>query len=299
MLFHSSRRKLLHAAIAGSAAVLAGCSPLRLVNSLAPSRTYRAATGLRYGSHRRQFLDVYRPAEQTGPAPVVVFFYGGNWKSGERGDYLFVGEALASRGFIGVIPDYRLHPEVRFPAFIEDGAKAASWALAHAAEHGGDPARLFLMGHSAGAYNAAMLALDPAYLRAVGVEQGKVRGLVGLAGPYDFLPLETEVSKAVFGFPDTPLNTQPIRFVGAESPPALLATGDGDSVVRPENTRRLAARLRDNGVRVREMVYPAVSHLMLVGSLAAALRGYAPVLDDVAEFVSGSSRLSGRPGAPA
>lgn len=281
-----TRRKFLRAAIAGSAGVLAGCSPLRLVNGLAPSRTYRATNGLAYGAHPRHRLDVYRPAEQAGPAPVVVFFYGGNWRSGERGDYLFVGEALASRGFLALIPDYRLHPEVRFPAFLEDGAKAVRWALSHAAEHGGDPGRLFLMGHSAGAYNAAMLALNPAYLSAAGVQRTKVRGLIGLAGPYDFLPLETEISKAVFGFPDTPLSTQPIRFVSAASPPALLATGDDDSVVRPQNTRRLASRLRESGVVVREVLYPSVSHLMLVGALAAPYRKFAPMLDDVAGFAT-------------
>ena len=279
------RRTLLGAALAGGTALLAGCSPLRLINGLAPSRTYRATNGLPYGSHPRQLLDVYRPAEPSGPAPVVVFFYGGNWKSGERADYLFAGEALASRGFVAVIADYRLYPEVRFPSFLEDCAKAVGWVFARIGEHGGDPDRLFLMGHSAGAYNAAMLALDPSYLQAAGVEPRRVRGLIGLAGPYDFLPLESDISKAVFGFPDTPLATQPIRFVSAASPPALLASGDNDSVVRPQNTRRLAARLRQDGVPVREILYPRVSHLMLVGSLAAALRGYAPVLDDVAEFV--------------
>jgi len=262
-----------------------GCSPLRLVNGLAPSRTYRATHGVPYGSHPRYFLDVYRPAEQVGPSPVVVFFYGGNWKSGARGDYLFVGEALASRGFVAVIPDYRLYPEVRFPSFLEDGAKAVSWAFTRIDEQGGDPGRVFLMGHSAGAYNAAMLALDPAYLQAAGIDRRRVRGLIGLAGPYDFLPLETDVGKAVFGFPDTPLNTQPIRFVTADAPPALLVSGDGDSVVRPRNTRRLAERLRGSGVPVREVLYPGVSHLMLAGALAAPYRKFAPVLDDVTSFV--------------
>ena len=282
----STRRVLLRAAIAGGAASLAGCSPLRLINGFAPSRTYRATHGLAYGSHPRQLLDVYRPAQQAGPAPVVVFFYGGHWKSGERADYLFVGEALASRGFVAVIADYRLYPEVRFPSFLEDGAGAVSWVFSRIAEHGGDPARVFLMGHSAGAYNAAMLALNPAYLQAAGVAPRRVRGLIGLAGPYDFLPLETDVSKAVFGFPDTPLNTQPIRFVSAASPPALLLSGDDDSVVGPRNTRRLAASLRDDGVQVREILYPGVSHLMLVGSLAAPYRKFAPVLDDVEKFVT-------------
>ena len=277
----ATRRSLLRAAACAGATLAAGCSPLYLINGLAPSRTYRATAGLAYGPHPRHRLDVYRPAEQAGPAPLVVFFYGGNWKSGERAEYLFVGEALASRGFVAVIPDYRLYPEVRFPAFLEDCAAATGWAFTRAAQIGADPTRLVLMGHSAGAYNAAMLALNPAYLKSV-----RVGGWIGLAGPYDFLPLQSDVSKAVFGFPDPPPDTQPIRFVRAESPPALLATGDRDATVRAGNTRRLAARLRENDVAVREVLYPSVSHLMLVGSLAAAYRGYAPVLDDVAAFVS-------------
>lgn len=237
----------------------------------------------------RHRLDIYRPAEKDGPAPVVVFFYGGNWKSGERRDYLFVGEALASQGFVAVLPDYRLYPEVRFPAFLEDCARSVRWTLTEIAAYGGDVEKLFLMGHSAGAYNAAMLALDAGYLRAAGADARRVRGLIGLAGPYDFLPLTTDISKAVFGFPDTPPGTQPIRFVSPQSPPAMLATGDDDSVVRPRNTRRLATRLREVGVPVREVFYPGVSHLMLVGSLAALFRGFAPVLRDVADFVNDAS----------
>ena len=283
-----TRRRALRAALAGGLPLLASCSPLALVNGLAPSRTYRASVGHSYGAHQRQRLDVYRPAEQLERSPLVVFFYGGNWKSGARADYLFVGEALASRGFVALIPDYRLHPEVRFPAFLEDCAQAVAWALSHANQAGADPRQVFLMGHSAGAYNAAMLALDARYLRAAGVSQGQIRGWIGLAGPYDFLPLQTDVSKAVFGFPDTPLDTQPIHFVTRASPAALLATGDRDSVVRPENTRRLAARLREHAVQVREIIYPGVSHVMLVGSLAAAYRSFAPVLDDVAAFVDGT-----------
>ena len=283
------RRAFVRAALAATAALTSACSPLGLVNALVPSDGYRSTADIRYGAHARQLLDVYRPATETSRAPVVVFFYGGNWSSGDRASYRFAGEALASQGFVAVIPDYRLYPEVRFPDFLADCAAAVRWAFDHAANHGGDPSRIFLMGHSAGAYNAAMLGLDAQYLMAAGVDHRRIRGLVGLAGPYDFLPLTGDVSKAVFGYPDTSPRTQPINFSSSDDPPALLVTGDADRTVDPGNSARLAARLRKNGVEVKEIVYPDISHTRVLGALAAPFRGWAPVLDDVSAFVRSRS----------
>jgi acetyl esterase/lipase len=279
------RRTFVRSALTAASALFAGCSPLGFVNALVPSDSYTRTRGVAYGSHEREKLDVYVPSERAATAPIAVFFYGGNWASGSRDDYVFAGEALASRGITAVIPDYRLYPEVRFPDFLYDCADAVRWTLDHAAEYGADPQRVLLVGHSAGAYNAAMLALNPAYLQRAGVNPERIRGLVGLAGPYDFLPLTGKVTKEVFGFPDTPRTTQPIEFASAKAPPALLATGDDDHVVDPGNSTRLAARLRGFGVSVREIVYPDVGHAKLVGALAAPLRGIAPVLDDVAGFI--------------
>lgn len=281
------RRLVLSAAAAGAAGLVAGCSPLRVISGLTPAHTYRRTGELTYGPGPRQLLDVYRPPVLTRPAPVVVFFYGGNWNSGSRVDYLFVGEALAAKGCVVVIPDYRLYPDVRFPDFLADCAAAAAWTSANIAAHGGNPQRIFLMGHSAGAYNAAMLTLDARYLEAARMDRGAVRGLIGLAGPYDFLPLQSELVKNIFGFPDTPITTQPIHFVAANAPPALLVTGSADDIVSPGNTSRLAARLRSAGVPVREVVYPGVGHMRLVGALAAPLRLVTPpLLDDITAFVN-------------
>ena len=288
-----NRRNYLRLTLAGGAALLQGCSPLALVNRWVPSSAFREQTGIVYGRNARHQLDIYRPAAALhaapAAAPVVVFFYGGNWNSGERADYRFVGAALAAHGYVAVLPDYRLYPEVRYPDFLVDSAQAVRWVFEHIAELGGDARRVFLMGHSAGAYNAAMLALNPEYLRAAGVDAQRVRGLIGLAGPYDFLPLTGPIAKAVFGFPDTPVTTQPIHFVSSAAPPALLLTGERDDLVAPGNSARLAARLEQHGAQARVIVYPTLGHRALIGALAAPLRGLGPVLDDIAGFVNQQS----------
>lgn len=271
---------------AALAAALASCTPVAFVNELVPTDTYRRERDLAYGANERQRLDVYTPAHAAAPVPVVVFFYGGSWRTGRRADYLFAGEALASRGFVAVVADYRLYPEVRFPEFVHDSAQAVRWTRDNIARHGGDPDRIYLMGHSAGAYNAAMLAYDPRYLRDAGLDRSVVRGFVGLAGPYDFLPLTSVLLRAVFGYPDTSPATQPINFVAAGGPPALLIVAAGDRVVDPGNSARFAQRIRANGGAVREVAYDGLDHRTVVGALAAPLRGLAPVLDDVAGFVA-------------
>lgn len=284
-----NRRNFIHFTLAGGAALIQGCSPLALLNRWSESDSYRANTGIRYGPHARHQLDIYSPANVSAATPVIVFFYGGNWNSGERADYRFVGAALASKGFIAVLPDYRLYPQVRYPDFLADSALAVRWVFEHIGKSGGDLQRVFLMGHSAGAYNAAMLALNPEYLRAAGVEPTRLRGLIGFAGPYDFLPLTGNITKAVFGFPDTPISTQPIHFASSAAPPALLVTGQQDTLVDPGNSSRLAARLRAHGTTARVIAYPDVGHRTLIGALAAPLRSLAPVLDDVALFINAVS----------
>jgi acetyl esterase/lipase len=249
------------------------------------SSAFREQTGVAYGKNPRHQLDIYRPADGPAPAPVIVFFYGGNWNSGERADYRFVGAALAARGYVAVLPDYRLYPQVRYPDFLADSAQAVRWVFDHVADWGGDPRRVFVMGHSAGAYNAAMLALNPAYLKAAGFDSQRLHGLIGLAGPYDFLPLIGPISKAVFGFPDTSITTQPIHYASSAAPPTLLLTGTRDDVVDPGNSLRLAARLQHHGVPARVVTYPNLGHRTLIGAMAAPLRGLGPVLDDVAGFV--------------
>ena len=266
-----------------------GCSPLTAFNTLAPvdSGGSAAKTDLAYGRHSRQKLDVYVPSKQSAAAPVVVVIYGGSWNSGNKNDYAFLGKALSSRGFVAVIADYRLVPEIRFPAFLEDTAEAVAWARTNARQFGGDPDRLYLLGHSAGAYNAVMVALDGQYLRAFGADPSQIRGVIGLAGPYDFLPLDAQSTIAAFGQASDLSKTQPINFVSRNAPAMLLATGDADTTVYPRNTVSLAGKLKAAGASVTVRHYPGVGHIGIMLALSLPLRGTAPVLDDITKFING------------
>jgi acetyl esterase/lipase len=276
------------------------CSPLAAINALATSSTYDKTGGVIYGPHPRNGLDIYTPKNLHAAAPVVLFLYGGSWNSGARGDYVFVGEALASRGVVTVIADYRLYPEVRYPSFLEDGAQALAWTVREVAKYGGDPARLYLMGHSSGAYNAAMLALDPRWLAGVNLTPAVLRGWIGLAGPYDFIPIKNRDVRPVFFFPDTPADSQPINHVMSSAPPALLIAPAKDKLVDPRrNTGGLAASLRAAHVAVREQYFEHVSHATLVAAIARPLRGLAPVLDAVDHFIKSDAGRNTLPVAQA
>lgn len=267
-------------------ALLTACSGADLLNATVATDTYRRTEGIAYGSDPRQLLDVYQPDAAPRNAPLVVFFYGGSWSSGERADYRFVGEALASKGIVAVVADYRLSPVFRYPAFVQDSASAVRWAFDHAAEFGADAKRIFVMGHSAGAYNAAMVALDSRWLAAVGLSPARLAGWIGLAGPYDFLPIGDAKTQVAFNWPDTSADTQPLAYASKASPPALLLAPVNDSVVSPQrSTVAMAQRLKASGVRVESALYDGVSHVTLLATMAQVLRGRAPVLERVSGFV--------------
>jgi acetyl esterase/lipase len=268
-------------------ALLTACSGADLLNATVATDTYRRTGDMAYGPDPRQRLDVYQPQGETRNAPVVVFFYGGSWSKGERADYRFVGEALASQGIVAVIADYRLSPAVRYPVFVQDSARAVRWARDHAAGFGADPARLFVMGHSAGAYNAAMLALDARWLQAEGMKPSQLAGWIGLAGPYDFLPIGDPQTQVAFEWPATPADSQPLVHASRASPPALLLAPTEDRSVNPQrSTVAMAARLKNSGVPVESALLDGVSHVTLIASMAAVFRGRAPVLERVTAFVT-------------
>ncbi len=279
-------RRLLVAGTAGLVAACGNLATLNRLNALTPGDggVVRRVDGAAYGSDPRQRLDVYAPASAAARLPVVVFLYGGGWNSGYRGGYAFAARAIAARGFVVVVPDYRLVPAVRFPAFVDDAAAAVRWTVDHAGDYGGDAARIGVVGHSAGAHIALLMTLDRHYLAAAGVP-GAVKAVVGLAGPYDFLPFDAPSAIAAFGDAPDPAATQPIHFVRADAPPALLLTGDADDTVRPRNTAALAAALRAAGAPVEVRTYPGVGHIGILLALSKPFRGKADVLAATTDFL--------------
>lgn len=264
------------------------CSPIKALNLVIPDGGYQLTAGIGYGALPRQKLDVYVPKKTanavTKPLPVVVFFYGGSWDSGERGNYKFVGEAMTSQGFMAIVPDYRVYPEVLFPGFMEDPARVAKWAKEHAAEFGGDPARIFLAGHSAGAHIAAMLLLDDEFLAVQQLKPTDFAGMIGLAGPYDFLPLTSNRLKTIFGPEEQRAKSQPINYVTGNNPPMLLLVGTKDNTVWPKNTYNLSAKISAKGGPVEVKEFTGYGHVDMAAKLAKPLRDQA-MLSTISNFI--------------
>lgn len=263
------------------ALLLAGCSPLVVVNGITPNAP-RVAADQPYGALDRQQLDVYYPAEGAAAAPVVVFFYGGSWQNGDRSDYAFVGDSLAALGFTVVIPDYRVYPEVRFPAFVADGAAALAWVEANMPEASRG---IVVMGHSAGAQIASLLALDERYAAAAGFRHDALVGWIGLAGPYTFNPLKWERTRAVFEGLDDPGQARPVTFACRQELPALLMHGMDDTTVLPHHSARMADAMRECGVPVDYIEMPEVNHFDIVLGLSSSLDGLAEVLPAITDFL--------------
>lgn len=275
-------------ALVGLGILVANTQPPKLLSVLdgvvgGGRGTRQMGDAIPFGRHGQR-LDVWRPASRKGePRPVLVFFYGGGWVKGTRDAYAFAARAYAARGFVVVVPDYRKVPGVRFPAFVQDGADAVRWTRDHIAEFGGDPRRIAVAGHSAGAYTAAMLALDPRWLAAAGLPRGTIKAAVGLSGPYDFYPYTGRAIAAMAGA--TPAQTQPIAFARADAPPILLVTSSADTVVRPRNARNLALALRRLGAPVAYRNYRGLTHENVAMALSRPFRDKAPVLDDSVAFL--------------
>lgn len=265
--------------IASVLGLLGGCSPAALLNTTVSRSGYTLEADIPYGSLPRQKLDVYTPVQPRADGKSVIFFYGGSWDSGAKGDYLFVGQALAARGITTIIPDYRVYPEVVYPTFLDDGAAATAWAAKKTGVE-----KLFVAGHSAGAYIAIMMVANTPYLAATGVDRMKLPGGIGIAGPYDFLPLTSRRLQEIFGGPDR-RETQPITYVRAPLPPILLLHGTTDTMVKPSNSERLAEAWRRTGGKAELKLYPEVDHIDIVGSFSELLRKRAPTLQDTISFI--------------
>lgn len=279
-----SRRAFLLAT--GSALALTGCSGLDVLNAVTPDEGVRVAADIAYGPDPRQRLDIYAPEAQAAAdsVPMLLFFYGGSWRWGSRTDYRFVGATFARAGIVTAIADYRLYPQTRFPGFVEDGAAAASWLLREGAAHGGDPSRLVIGGHSAGAHIAAMVATRREFLATNGHEPADLAGLLGLAGPYAFDPFAYRRIAPIFEGSDR-IAANPARAVEAAPRRTLLLHGADDGTVAPINTEEMADALKSRGAAVEADILPGLGHAGLVAAIAPTLRGEARVFERMLDFL--------------
>lgn len=273
-----------HVVVLAAMLFLSACSPYDILNVMVPEETFSRKTDISYGTKPRHRLDVYTPATLKSKT-VVVFLYGGSWKRGKKKNYYFAGAAFASRGFITVVPDYRVYPTVKFPGFIEDAAAAVQWVRLNIGKYGGDPNRIVLVGHSAGAHIASFLALDKRFLTKAKVPQKSIKGVIGLAGPYAFNPLEYSSVRPIFENAPNPKDIRPINFARAGAPPMLLMHGVDDGLVAPENSQALAAKLLKFGVDADYVPLEETGHLGVLLGLAKPFDKSSPVIQLALRFI--------------
>lgn len=291
-IIRSRKRALRTIAIASLMTLIAGCDAVVFgaLNVAAEKRGYTVHRDIVFDAQHGLALDVYTPTG-AAHAPVVVFFYGGRWEKGSRGQYRYAGAALATQGMVVVIPDYRKYRQVKLDGFMTDAANAVGWTRAHAGDYGGDTNTIFLMGHSAGAHIGALLATDKSWLARIGMQPRDLAGFIGLAGPYDFTPITDADMRGMFG--DTPQQqrkSQPVDFVDGDEPPMLLLQGTGDHTVESKNATSLANALRAQNEPVELRLYPGVSHSGILLSLSRPFRGHDPALAESVAFMRAHSR---------
>jgi len=274
-------------AIGACATLLDGCADMfyATIGAIAAEDKIDERAGIEFDAKYKLKMDVYAPSNAAA-APIVVFFYGGSWQDGKRRWYRYVGDALAGHGVIAVIPDYRKYPEVQFPGFMRDAAHAVAWAREHAREFGGDPRRLFVMGHSAGGQIAALLACDKRYLAEVDLAPRDLAGMIGIAGAYAFLPF-VEREPEIFGDDaQGRYDSQPINFVDGDEPPMLLLQGTDDDEVPPHNAEAMAERAQAMDGTAHLKLYPGIGHSAILLAFARGHAGHSPALQDTLDFIN-------------
>ena len=269
------------------ALVLTGCVRLGFAAANLPANFTNATItkDIAYGPAPLQKLDVYVPKQKAdGPRDVLVFFYGGRWESGTKAEYKFVADTFVDKGFIVVMPDYRKYPVVKFPVFVEDAAQAVAWTYANIANYGGNPARIHVAGHSAGAHLGSLVVSDERYLKALGYDANKIiKSFAGLAGPYDFTPDEPDLMD-MFGPPVNYPNIQATTFIDGHEAPMLLMHGTKDDTVKVSNLEKFEAKIIEKHGRVQTKLYDGVDHLWIAGALSWLGHNKPPVADDMAAF---------------
>ena len=264
--------------------ILTACSSsaLTLANTLARFDDYTLTANQPYGTHALNMLDIYQPREKA--KGTVIFFYGGCWgacTTFTRKHYRFVAQALTSRGYVVVIPDYRRYPNVLFPQIMEDSAAVVAWVSNNIERFSGTSDQIFLMGHSSGGHIAAMLTVNERYL-GVGLHQN-IRGFIGLAAPYDFIFDQPYLPKLFAGLEYS--DSQPSHFVDGSEPPLLLLHGKEDDTVYMRNIVNMTKTVRQKGGKVEPHIYNGVDHVAILAALSIPYNNRSEVMHDITDFL--------------
>ena len=285
------KKRLLIAALAlGGMAAFAACSPIAALNAVVSVSDLTVTRDLRYGPDARNLLDVYRPASSGTTmagerAPMLLFIHGGSWTGGSKDDYKFIGESFARAGYVVAVMSYRLAPQNVYPAYIQDAAQALAWLRSHAGDYGGNPDDLFVMGHSAGAFNAVEVVDNARWLSEAGVPITAVHGVIGVAGPYSYDYRGMGTANA-FPAGSDPATVMPAEHVRADAPPHLLLVAGNDTVVYPQNGERMKAALDTKKIPLTFKVLPNLDHYTIAGALARPLTFLGSARQDVLDFMS-------------
>ncbi|MEP0356749.1 alpha/beta hydrolase [Paraglaciecola sp.] len=262
---------------------------LRIINSsIAITRSYDVERDISYGIKPWQKLDIYKATNGDQNAPVIVFFFGGGWSWGDKVYFEFVADSFVRKGYTVVIPNYVLFPEGRFPEFVHDGASTIKWVADNIRQHGGDAEQIHLVGHSAGAYISVMLATDDQYLNQLGLTTDVIKGVGGVAGPYNFTPKEQEYID-IFG----PENFDTMRIanhVNGNEPPMIMLYGAGDTTVGLFNLEIMAQGLKQFNIKHKTVLYDqAINHTNILLKLHPWFAGDVSVADDIDKYFKQNS----------
>lgn len=267
------------------------CSPTTLINVVSPSNHYDKKTNIAYGKYERQKLDIYIPnylEEEHKNSTVIVFFHGGGWDSGNKNKYKFVASRLTLEGYTVVIPSYRIYPNVVFPTFIEDAALAIAWLKNNQNDYSINTDKVYVMGHSAGAHIASLLTADKRYLESAGISVSYIAGFIGLAGPYNFLPLTSDKLKKIFP-KEIRTNSQPINFVDGTEVPYLLLHGTDDKTVWPQNSQTLAEKILSKNGNVTLQLYEGINHIGIISPFIPGFKNSTPTVQDIINFINSNN----------
>ena len=233
-----------------------------LARSRAAAARTRTLLDVPYGPDPKHRLDLYLPSAPVSSAPVLIFLHGGSWTHGYKEWMGFMALALVDLPAVFIAANYRLAPAHRFPAQLEDTLALLGWAQAHIAQHGGDPSRVFIGGHSAGGHLAALACLRRDLWLRHGLGEAVVRACFPVSTTFDYRGI-AEDAGSFLARPDDAAAASPVAYVEGNRVPFLVAWGSADFERARRTSRDMVAALTKTGALTRNMEIPRADHFQM------------------------------------